>query len=211
MRIALIAPQGSPPLSLVRHRPGRRSNTPTAQWPGSRRGRTARSRHLTNAGRPSPASAPGANATRASAHLRRLLPWACASRNDASRHEMLISCHTTAALSVQGQNSKHSKARGNSGHHLQRPEYSDEENFDEALASAPDPGRRLQRSSRHHSRASEMIFRYCMIGTPNMGRDCTFNSLQQCQATASAGVGFCQENPAYTASARQVAPQPKRR
>ena len=58
---------------------------------------------------------------------------------------------------------------------------------------------------------AEMIYRYCMIGTPNMGRDCTFSSLQQCQMTASAGVGFCQENPAYTASARQLAPQPKRR
>jgi hypothetical protein len=58
---------------------------------------------------------------------------------------------------------------------------------------------------------AEMVFRYCMIGTPNMGRDCTYNSLQQCQVAASAGVGFCQENPAYTASARQVVPPPKRR
>jgi hypothetical protein len=54
-------------------------------------------------------------------------------------------------------------------------------------------------------------FRYCMIGTPNMGRDCTFSTLQQCQLTASAGVGFCQENSAYIANARQPVPAPKRR
>ncbi|MDQ8730124.1 DUF3551 domain-containing protein [Bradyrhizobium sp. LHD-71] len=53
-------------------------------------------------------------------------------------------------------------------------------------------------------------FRYCMIGTPNMGRDCTYNSLQLCQVAASAGVGFCEENPAYTGS-RQVVRQPRRR
>jgi hypothetical protein len=58
---------------------------------------------------------------------------------------------------------------------------------------------------------AEPIYRYCMIGTPNMGRDCTFSTLQQCQATASAGIGFCQENSAYIANARQIEPVPKRR
>jgi hypothetical protein len=53
-------------------------------------------------------------------------------------------------------------------------------------------------------------FRYCMIGTPNMGMDCTFSTLQQCQATASGGIGFCQENPAYVAQARQM-PRPATR
>jgi Protein of unknown function (DUF3551) len=58
---------------------------------------------------------------------------------------------------------------------------------------------------------AEMVFRYCMIGTPNMGRDCTFTTLQQCQATAAGGIGFCQENPAYTAQARQtIRPVPQR-
>jgi hypothetical protein len=62
------------------------------------------------------------------------------------------------------------------------------------------------------SASAEMApFRYCMIGTPNMGRDCTFSTLQQCQLAASAGVGFCEENSAYIASARQVASPPKRR
>lgn len=61
------------------------------------------------------------------------------------------------------------------------------------------------------SAGAEPIYRYCMIGTPNMGRDCTHSTLQQCQVAASAGVGFCQENPAYTASARQIEPRPKRR
>ena len=54
-------------------------------------------------------------------------------------------------------------------------------------------------------------YRYCMIGTPNMGRDCTFSTLQQCQLTASAGVGFCEENSAYIANARQLPPLSKRR
>ena len=58
---------------------------------------------------------------------------------------------------------------------------------------------------------AEPPYRYCMIGTPNMGRDCTFATLQQCQTAASAGVGFCQENPAYVANARQITPTPKRR
>jgi hypothetical protein len=54
-------------------------------------------------------------------------------------------------------------------------------------------------------------YRYCMIGTPNMGRDCTFATLQQCQLAASAGVGFCQENSAYIANARRLVPAPSRR
>lgn len=59
--------------------------------------------------------------------------------------------------------------------------------------------------------SAEPIYRYCMIGTPNMGMDCTFSTLQQCQVAASAGVGFCQENSVYIANARQIAPVPKRR
>jgi len=58
---------------------------------------------------------------------------------------------------------------------------------------------------------AETIFRYCMVGTPNMGKYCTYNTLQQCQATAAGGIGFCQENPAYIVAARQVVPQPKQR
>jgi hypothetical protein len=58
---------------------------------------------------------------------------------------------------------------------------------------------------------AEPLYRYCMIGTPNMGRDCTYSTLQQCQAAASAGVGFCQESDAYVANARQLTPLPKRR
>jgi hypothetical protein len=58
---------------------------------------------------------------------------------------------------------------------------------------------------------AEMVFRYCMTGTPNMGMDCIYNSLQQCQAAASGGIGFCHENPAYTAQARQTTrPVPQR-
>lgn len=58
---------------------------------------------------------------------------------------------------------------------------------------------------------AEPVYRYCMIGTPNMPRDCTFSTLQQCRMTASGRIGFCQENPAFTASARQLAPAAKRR
>lgn len=58
--------------------------------------------------------------------------------------------------------------------------------------------------------SAEPIYRYCMIGTPNMFRDCTFSTLQQCMMTASAGVGFCQENSAYIVS-RQSAPVAQRR
>lgn len=58
---------------------------------------------------------------------------------------------------------------------------------------------------------AEMIFRNCMVGTPNIGKSCTYNALQQCQIAASAGVGFCQENPAYTVATRQAAPAPRQR
>lgn len=58
---------------------------------------------------------------------------------------------------------------------------------------------------------AQKIFRYCMIGTPNMGMDCTFDTLEQCRVVASAGVGFCQQNPAYTAQARETMPWTQRR
>lgn len=61
----------------------------------------------------------------------------------------------------------------------------------------------------HGVRAEMPPFRYCMIGTPNMGMDCTFNNLEQCRMTASGGIGFCTENPAYTA--RNKPAPPKRR
>lgn len=54
------------------------------------------------------------------------------------------------------------------------------------------------------ARAEMPPYPYCMIGTPNMGRDCTFSTLEQCRIAASAGVGFCQDNPAYTAARRAV-------
>lgn len=59
--------------------------------------------------------------------------------------------------------------------------------------------------------SGEPVYRYCMIGTPNMPRDCSFSTLEQCRMTASGGIGFCQENPAFTASARQPTPASKRR
>ena len=58
--------------------------------------------------------------------------------------------------------------------------------------------------------SAEPIYRYCMIGTPNMGMDCSFNTLPQCMMTASGGIGFCQENSAYIVS-RQSAPVAQRR
>ena len=58
--------------------------------------------------------------------------------------------------------------------------------------------------------SAEPIYRYCMIGTPNMFMDCTFSTLPQCMMTASAGMGFCQENSAYLVS-RQSAPAAQRR
>lgn len=62
-----------------------------------------------------------------------------------------------------------------------------------------------------HVRAEMPPFRYCMIGTPNMGRDCTFNNLEQCRMTASGGIGFCTENPAYTARTKPDVAPPRRR
>lgn len=47
---------------------------------------------------------------------------------------------------------------------------------------------------------AEPVYRYCMIGTPNLYTDCSFNTLQQCQITASSGAGFCQESNAYVAA-----------
>jgi hypothetical protein len=47
---------------------------------------------------------------------------------------------------------------------------------------------------------AEPLYRYCMVGTPNSYTTCTFNTLQQCQMTASAGAGFCIESNAYVAS-----------
>jgi hypothetical protein len=48
--------------------------------------------------------------------------------------------------------------------------------------------------------AAEPVYRYCMVGTPNSFRSCTFSTLAQCQMTASGGAGFCQENNAYVAA-----------
>jgi hypothetical protein len=58
---------------------------------------------------------------------------------------------------------------------------------------------------------AEVIYRYCMIGTPNMGTDCLFSTMQQCQWSASAGAGFCVENPRYTVYGRPNVPQSRRR
>ncbi len=58
--------------------------------------------------------------------------------------------------------------------------------------------------------SAEPIYRYCMIGTPNMFMDCTFSTLPQCMMSASAGMGFCQENSAYIVS-RQNTPVAQRR
>lgn len=58
---------------------------------------------------------------------------------------------------------------------------------------------------------AERIYQYCMIGTPNMGTDCLFSTMQQCQWSASAGAGFCVENPRYTVYGRQNVPQSRRR
>lgn len=63
----------------------------------------------------------------------------------------------------------------------------------------------------HGARAEMPPFRYCMIGTPNMGMDCTFNNLEQCRMTASGGIGFCTENPAYTARNKPEVAPPRRR
>jgi hypothetical protein len=68
-----------------------------------------------------------------------------------------------------------------------------------ALAVAAAGGLAIMPSS-----ADAATYRYCMVGTPNMFTDCSFNTLQQCQMTASAGVGFCQENSAYIAATRGV-------
>jgi hypothetical protein len=61
------------------------------------------------------------------------------------------------------------------------------------------------------SAKAEVIYQYCMIGTPNMPTDCLFSTLQQCQWSASAGAGFCVENPRYTVYGRQNVPQTRRR
>lgn len=47
---------------------------------------------------------------------------------------------------------------------------------------------------------AEPVYRYCMIGTPNMPTDCIYSTLQQCQVAASAGAGFCQESNVYVAT-----------
>lgn len=57
---------------------------------------------------------------------------------------------------------------------------------------------------------AEPVYPYCLIGTPNLGRDCTFSSLQQCQDSAQPGLGFCMDNPAFTVLRRGV-PEPARR
>lgn len=62
-----------------------------------------------------------------------------------------------------------------------------------------------------NAKAETPPYRYCMIGTPNMGMDCLFNTLEQCRVAASAGVGFCQENSEYLVRNRTAAPTPKRR
>jgi hypothetical protein len=53
--------------------------------------------------------------------------------------------------------------------------------------------------------AAQPFYRYCMIGSaPNIPNSCTFNTLEQCQMTATGGVGFCVESNSYV-GARQAA------
>jgi hypothetical protein len=58
---------------------------------------------------------------------------------------------------------------------------------------------------------AEVIYQYCMIGSPSMATDCLYSTIQQCQMSASAGTGFCTENPRYTVYVRQGAAKGARR
>lgn len=52
------------------------------------------------------------------------------------------------------------------------------------------------------------IYRYCVIGTPNMPSSCTYNTLEQCRMAATGGAGFCVESNFYVA-ARQAGQVPR--
>lgn len=41
----------------------------------------------------------------------------------------------------------------------------------------------------------------CLAGGPDNTRRCDFANLEQCQATASGGLGYCVTNPAYNPDA----------
>jgi hypothetical protein len=50
--------------------------------------------------------------------------------------------------------------------------------------------------------AAAPIYPWCMQPSGRWGPDCYYATLEQCRAAASA-VGFCYQNPAYTAAAQR--------
>ena len=51
------------------------------------------------------------------------------------------------------------------------------------------------------SAQTAIVYRWCMQPSAPRGPDCLYATIEQCRASASA-VGFCYENPAFTASAQ---------
>jgi hypothetical protein len=57
--------------------------------------------------------------------------------------------------------------------------------------------------------SAEQIYAWCMQPSGQWGPDCGYSTIEQCRATAL-GVGFCYQNPAFTA-ATQGTPKRQRR
>ena len=47
--------------------------------------------------------------------------------------------------------------------------------------------------------AAQVAYQWCMQPSGLWGPDCSYSTIEQCRATAAA-VGFCYQNPAYTAA-----------
>lgn len=59
--------------------------------------------------------------------------------------------------------------------------------------------------------AAARDYPYCIKGADYMGLgDCSFDSYQQCMATASGRYAYCSENPFYAGYAQRSEPAPRR-
>jgi Protein of unknown function (DUF3551) len=46
------------------------------------------------------------------------------------------------------------------------------------------------------------VYPWCVLQNSTCSGDCSFTTIEQCRATASGGVGFCYQNPAFTVASQ---------
>jgi Protein of unknown function (DUF3551) len=62
-----------------------------------------------------------------------------------------------------------------------------------ALAVATSPSASAQTAT---------VYPWCVLQNGACSSDCSYATIEQCRATASGGVGFCYQNPAFTVASQ---------